>query len=221
VYVLTEAPIATKAFAQHAARALRDHVVRARTLEVLRCRPLDAWSRPGESEADFRARLAGLADDRADEEAAAERARLEKRAAALESAREAARLRLEEAEVGLDTQKKEELIAGTGGVLGALFGGRLTTKSILTRASRAMSGSARERSQTRRAEARVESLSDKADKAEEALDEFEQAILDKLAAIDARWSDAAGEVERVTIPLERTDVEVSDLVLCWLPGRGA
>jgi hypothetical protein len=217
VFALSAAPIHTRAYFQNAERALTQHLARSKTVQVLRCRPLRAYSRVGETREEFAARMERLAADRADAEAAEERARLERRASTLQTAAAEARQRLEEAESGLGAQRREELVAGSGRVLGALFGGRLSTKSIMSRAARAASSTARERSQTQRAEARVDTLEEKVERAEAAVEEFETEILERLGEIQAKWDEAVRDIDEVMIGLERSDVAVEQLVLCWVP----
>ena len=47
--------------------------------------------------------------------------------------------------------------------------------------------------------------------------QLEGEMQDEVAAIDVRWSNVAKEITSIDVPLERTDVKVTQLVLGWLP----
>ena len=100
-------------------------------------------------------------------------------------------------------------------MLGALLGGRRSTRSIAgsvgsAASRRGVSARAEERKQT--AEAKVEQKSDE-------LADLEQQLLDEIAEIDARWQETAANVETVSVRAEATDVRVMQLTLVWVPTR--
>jgi len=47
--------------------------------------------------------------------------------------------------------------------------------------------------------------------------ELEQDLADAIAEIDAEWTAKAAEVEQVEVPLEKSDVAVTDLTVVWIP----
>jgi hypothetical protein len=49
------------------------------------------------------------------------------------------------------------------------------------------------------------------------LAELEQALLDEVAEIDARWKEEAPDIETVSIRLEAADVRVTELAVVWVP----
>jgi hypothetical protein len=38
-----------------------------------------------------------------------------------------------------------------------------------------------------------------------------------VAAIDAKWREKGADIDAVRVGLERTDVHVLELALCWIP----
>ena len=49
------------------------------------------------------------------------------------------------------------------------------------------------------------------------MEDLEAQLVDELTEIDNRWVERAGQVESMTIQLERSDVKVTQLVLAWIP----
>jgi hypothetical protein len=212
-YVLPEAPIAEKTFFARATKDIQARLVANRALELHRNRALKLTSRPGESEADFVRRCDEAGQARADAEAAKIKDRLEAKRDRLEKALELSRRRVEELDTQTKSRQANELIAGAGAVLGALFGGRRSARSITSAVGSVASkhGQAATTSQRRgTAEAKVQQTTDD-------LQQLEQEILDEVAEIDGKWKDTAETVETVSIRLEATDVRVTDSRLVWVP----
>ena len=115
-------------------------------LELQRNRALKLVSRPGESADDFAARCDAAAQERADAEAAKIRDRLEAKRDRLDKALAQAQRRVEELDTDTRTRQANELIAGAGAVLGALFGGRRSARSMAS----AIGGAASRRGMTAR-----------------------------------------------------------------------
>ena len=46
---------------------------------------------------------------------------------------------------------------------------------------------------------------------------LQQQADDEIAAINAEWDAVAGAIDTVTIPLEKSDIRISDLSLVWVP----
>ena len=105
------------------------------------------------------------------------------------------------------------MLAGAGAVLGALFGGRRSTRSITS----ALGGAASRRGMTARTAERRETAAGKVDATTADLASLEQEILDELAEIDERWQATAAEVDTLSIRLEATDVRVLETRLVWVP----
>jgi hypothetical protein len=82
---------------------------------------------------------------------------------------------------------------------------------------RSLSGIASRRSQTRRTRERLRSAEEKVEDYEEAIQELEEELQEELEEIWARWQTKAEEIEEHEVGLERTDLQLTQLVLFWAP----
>ena len=214
VFVLPQAPVAESKFFTQTAKDIQRHLVERRPLELQRNRALKLVSRPGESGDDFAKRCDVAAQERADAEAAKIRDRLEAKRDRLDKALAQAQRRVEELDTDTRTRQASELISGAGAVLGALFGGRRSARSMAS----AVGGAASRRGMTARTSERKQTAEQKVEATKDDLAELEQEILDEVAEIDERWQATAAEVDTLTIRLEATDVRVLETRLVWVPG---
>ncbi len=212
-YVLPQAPITEKTFFTRATKDIQSRLVANRALELHRNRELKLTSRPGESQADFVQRCDEAGQVKADAEAAKIKERLETKKERLENALELSRRRVEELDTQTKSRQTNELIAGAGAVLGALFGGRRSARSITS----AVGSVASKRGQAATAAQRRDTAQAKAQQTTDDLQQIEQEILAEVAEIDAKWKAVAETVETVSIRLESTDVRITDSRLVWVP----
>ena len=214
VFVLPQAPVAESKFFTQTAKDIPRHLGERRPLELQRNRALKLVSRPGESADDFAKRCDASAQERADAEAAKIRDRLAAKRDRLDKALAQAQRRVEELDTDTRTRQANELISGAGAVLGALFGGRRSARSMAS----AVGNAASRRGMTARTSERKQTAEQKVDATKDDLAELEQEILDEVAEIDERWQATAAEVDTLTIRLEATDVRVLETRLVWVPG---
>ena len=212
-FVLPQAPVAESRFFAQTAKDIQRTLVERRPLELQRNRTLKLVSRPGESPEDFAVRCDAAAQERADVEAAKIRDRLEAKRDRLSAALAQAQRRVEELDTDTRTRQANELIAGAGAVLGALFGGRRSARSMAS----AVGGAASRRGMTTRTSERRETAEAKVERTTDDLTDLEQEILDEVAEIDERWRGTADEIDTLTIRLEATDVRVVETRLVWVP----
>jgi len=211
-FVLPQAPVAEPKFFTQTAKDVQRHLVDRRPLELQRNRSLKLVSRPGESAQDFAQRCDAAAQERADAEAAKIKDRLEAKRDRLDKALEQAQRRVEELDTDTRTRQANELIAGAGAVLGALFGGRRSARSMAS----AVGSAASRRGMTQRTSERKQTAEAKVEATKDDLAELEQEILEQVAEIDARWKETAADVDTLTIRLEATDVRVLETRLVWV-----
>ncbi len=209
VYVLPEADLAKKTYFTDAERAIRDWLHRNRSIEIYKCPGLKLYSRAGEPRDEFAARCDQAAQDMSDAEIAKQRDRFEAKLRRLRDQAADAERRLDELRVDVSGRRRNEVLEGVGDLLGGLLGGR--------RSSRSMSRATRRRGQTRSTEARLRTAEDKLGDKLAAIQDAEQALYDEVAAINDEWEDKAAEIEAVEIGLEKQDIDVTDVVLVWLP----
>ncbi|HET6623054.1 MAG TPA: DUF87 domain-containing protein [Gaiellaceae bacterium] len=212
-YVLPQAAVAEVRFFRDATSQIERRLVENRTLEIQRNRSLKLYSRPGETPEQFAERCDQAAQAEADRETAKIRDRLEAKRDRLEGALETARRRVEELDSSMQSHRTTELIAGAGSILGALLGGKRSTRSIAS----SVGSAASRRGVSARAEERKRTAEAKAQQKEDELADLEQELLDEIAEIDARWQETAADVETVSIRAEAADIRVAQLTLLWVP----
>ena len=213
VFVLPDAPIGEKRFFVDFEQAIGEYLYRSRTTTVYRNPDLKLYSRVGETEEEFAARCAAAADAAGDEAAAKLRSKYEAR---LDRAREAlgvAEGRLDQATASAEAARNDEYVRGAGSVLDVFLGGRRSLRSITT----ALGGAGSRRGRASTAKARVDAAGDRVTDKRDALERLEQDLSDELLDLAADWDEKAASVEPVEIPLEKTDVRVSDIAVLWLP----
>jgi len=208
-YSVPTAPLHTKTYFTGAARDLKDYLFRARTISVLRNKPLKLFARVGEDREAFAARCRAAADAAADAQAAKIRDRFEGRLDTLHRQIEEARFKVEQTELDSATRRSEELASGLGTVIGVLLGGRRSTGSLGTIASK--------RSMTRKAQQRRAGAEARLTGKLEDLEELEEDLAEELADIKATWTARAEEIEEMEIPLEKGDILVEEVAVVWVP----
>ncbi|MGV3758216.1 MAG: hypothetical protein ACO1PW_01575, partial [Actinomycetota bacterium] len=212
-YRLPAAPVKAKAWFSALQKGLVDHLLASRTVTVFRNPELKLWSRPGEDEEAFAARCDAAADAEADKQAAAMAKRFEARIDRARAALATAEDRVEQAEAAKDSRRNDELLSGAGDLLGAVLGGRRSARSIAGK----VGSVARRRGRSTEAAQRVETARNRVDEKAQALVDLEADMADELAAIADEWDAKALAVEPVEVPLEKSDIRVTDLSLVWIP----
>lgn len=208
-YVIPQAPIDKTTYFRSAEAALKDYLTADRTVEVFVNPELKLYSRVGESRQDFASRCDEAADDAADADAATLKDRFAKRIKSVEAQLSTAERRTRELKVDVQQRRQTELVSGAGDLLGLLLGGRRRTRSL--------SGAASRRSQTRRTQERLRSVEDKINEKQDDIDDLEDELAGQLIAISDKWTEAAAQVEKREIGLERTDISIEEIALVWVP----
>ncbi len=213
VYVLPTAPLDTKGYLTGAQKAIADHVTRTRTLALFSNRDLKLVSRPDETRQQFEDRCGTAADDGADADAAKIRAVVEKKLDRVQDAMNKAEDRLREVKSDAEGRQQSEVLSRAGDLLGGLLGGRGGTRSILGKLRRA----AGDRRQSSNASERVASAEHRVAEKVDELEALQTELEDTLFDIQADWDGKATNIEDLTIALERTDVDIADFGVVWIP----
>ena len=213
VYVLPEGKVHTKTFFNNAQKALKDHLYRSETLDLWRNDELKLYSRVDEIEAEFRARCEKAADDKLDEEAEQLRASMAKKEDRVRAAIAKAEDRIRELEADASDRARNEVLSGAIDVIGGLFGGKRSARSILGGVRRASS----KRRTSANAANRVETAKNRLNEKLDELDELAAALTDALEEAADEWDEAAAAIEPFEVGLEKTDIAVEDLTLVWIP----
>ena len=176
---------------------------------------LKLWSRPGETIEDFQLRCQASADDEADAEAAKLRERLLKKEASISAALAKAEDRVAELEVQAEGRREQQLVNLGTSILGGLLGGRSRTRGLASAARRMTSG----RRQSAAAEARLDTARNRVAEKIDDLEELELELAEALLEIDDEWSGKADAIEPFEVPLEKSDITVTDILVFWVPVR--
>jgi hypothetical protein len=219
VFVSSDAPLSTPAFWKSLERDLIDHLVRNRTLDVQRNKGLKLWSRPGETPEDFLVRCNTTADEAGDAEAATLHAKYEAKAAKLQDAIAAAQDRAQVAESEEKSRKRSGWLSAAGSLLGGFLGGRGSSKTIAKTVLRSAGTIAGSQGRAATAGKRTDAAENRLEEKQAQLEGVEQELQAELEAINSKWDAVAAQVESVPIPLEKTDVKVTQLVVAWMPVR--
>jgi hypothetical protein len=105
-------------------KALEDHVYRTRRYRLFRCKQLSAYSEPGETERDFRIRLAERAREERDEHIEKLRDKYTSRLATAEERVRKARLRVDREREQADGARMQSMISTGAAVLSMVLGRR-------------------------------------------------------------------------------------------------
>jgi hypothetical protein len=197
------------------ASAIRDRLYRTSRLSTWKCAALKAASQPGESQADFRIRLANEARQIRDLEVEKLRARYAPKLAVVQERLRKAQQRVEKEKSQASGHVLSTAVSVGTTILGALFGRKLTSASGLGRAA----------SSVRAAGRAVEERAD----VSQAIETVE-AVQARLAELEA---ELAGEIERTRqsaspealvlvealIAPKKSEITVDKVALAWVPHR--
>jgi hypothetical protein len=212
VYRIAAAPLDSKAYFGGIERGLRDQLARSLTIELPANTDLKLYGRPGESPTDFAARCDGVADERAATEIAKLRDKYEAKATHVRDEIAAAEDRVDVLQAEAHGKRNDELLSTAGSILGDLLGGRSRSRAL-----RSLGSAAGRRGRTAAAGERVDAAQSKAGRLHDELEHIEAELTAEIAEIDARWQATAERTSTISVGLERADVQVTGVVLAWMP----
>lgn len=198
-------------------KALVEHLYKNRALRLWQYVDLKQCSRPEESEAEFRLRLAQLLRERRDQEIEKLRQKHAPAVARLEERIRAAEARRTREQSEFKEKQMDAALSVGASVLGALFGGRRA--SLATGARRAASGlrganrAARQKDDVVRAEESLEVLV-------EQRSVLEQDVAAKLAALSGVADASAIAIEELLVRPKKTEIQVAQLAVLWIEDSG-
>ena len=191
--------------------------MRSRTVSLQVNKKLKLYSRPGESPAEFAQRCDTAADALGDAEAAKLRDKYEARITKAQTDLQAANDKADLLHTQQRGRQSEELLSTAGSIIGGLFGGRKSRKSVLGSVLGSAGTAAGRRSRTAASGDRLQAQENRIQTLHDQLEDLEQQIGDDLQAITTKWDAVAADVATLSVPLERSDVSVTQLALVWLP----
>jgi hypothetical protein len=196
-------------------KALAAQLYESRKLTLYACDALKQVSRPGESEGDFRARLALVMREQRDAEADKLRQKYAPRLATLQGQRQRAAERVEREKSQASQQKMQAAISIGTSLLGAFLGRRAISATNLGRIGTAAKSASRigqESADVGRAEESAETVDQKL----VALDKELQA---SIAALDTRLDPQSVPLRELPVAPRKSDIAVGRVVLLWTPWR--
>ena len=195
------------------ATALKSHLGRTSRLVLWAAHEVDAVSRPDESEADFRVRIAQKVREWRDAEIDRVRDRNAAKLASLTDRIDRARQKVERERAEAKNKSMQTYVSIGSAVLGALLGRKAATSTNIGRAATSMrtaSRSARQQADVVHAEESLTTL-------EERRQLLEDEVAAELERIRLESSPERMQLEEMEIPARKTDIAVDDVVLAWVP----
>ncbi len=201
----------TKSYAAWS-KDLADFLYRNHKLELFWSPTFKVRSEPGESEREFRVRLAEAAREQRDDQLDALRARYGKKVSALEERLRKARARVEKEKQQASNAKLQTAIS-IGSALLSMFGGRRrVSQTSLGKAGSAMKGFGRSSEQSRDVDVAEDAVEVIVDQIEQLNSELEEEIAEVGARLDAQTV----ELEVVAHRPRRSDIDVRKISLLWM-----
>lgn len=201
------------------AASLKSHLGRSSKLTAWRAAAVDAVSRPGETEGEFRARIAHRVKEWRDEQLDEVRAKHAGRLATLADKIERARHKVEKEKAEAKNQSLQTYVSIGTAVVGALFGRRKISATTIGRAATSM----RSASRATRQQADVAHAEESLQALEEKRLQLEEEIEQELDRIRREAAPERIALEEIDIPARKTDIAVEEVVLAWVanqPERG-
>ena len=205
------AALAAKNYAEWG-KALAAHLYKSASAELFTAKSLKLTSNPGESEGDFRARIAQVLREHRDREVTKLRDKHAARLKSLESRLQRATDKVEREKSQYGQRKLDTAISIGTSVLGAIFGGRSTATTRAGSAARSAGRVFSERGDVERAGESLESLSAERD-------EFLKRIEQEAGALTASLDPASIGLEKIRIAPRKSDIAVGRIALAWEPWR--
>ncbi len=195
------------------ATSLKGWLSRTATLAVWQAPAIDAVSRPGEDERDFRSRITHRVHEWRDAEMEKIRGRYAAKLTSIEDRIERARQKVEREKAEAQNQSMQTYVSIGSAVLSSLFGRKKLSSTAIGKAATSMrsaSRAARQQADVAHAEESLSSLEEKRRQLESEL-ELELERL-RLESGPQRLS-----LERLDVPARKTGSTVEEVVLAWVP----
>ena len=196
-------------------KSLITHLYENARVDLLLCEALKVASAPGESEGDFRARLALLLREKRDAAVEELRRKYAPKLATLEDRVRRGQERLAREQDQLKQQKFQTALSVGTSILGALFGRKALSASTIGRAGTAA-----------RSAGRIGRESQDVDRADESLEVLQQRLIALQAESETEISRLAESLDAGSIVLRATtvtprksDLAVGEVALVWAPWR--
>ncbi len=207
---LPDAAVKAKSYARWT-KDLEECLFRTGQCDLFKSDTLGEVSKPGESERDFRIRLADRGREKRDEQVEILRKKYGVKIGQLQERIRRAQQEKEKQSAQASQQTLQTVINAGSAVLGMFFGRRRSMSSAGT-AVRGVGRTFQERQDVNRAEENIEAL-------QKQLADLNTELEAEVHNLEERFDPQAGELESVALKPKKTDVEVRFLTLAWAPKR--
>lgn len=189
--------------------ALKDYVYKNQKLKIFKFAELKETSKPGESEGDFRARMAHRMKEERDLAVEKLRTKYASRLATIQEQHRKAVQKVEKEKLQSKNQTMQAGVTVVTSILGAVFGRKLSSGSIVsgTRAAGRLGAGKQDVAQ---AEESVEAIEARYDKLNQQFEDEAKQLIDGAAAENLKLDESS-------ISPKKTDITIDKLVLCWTP----
>jgi hypothetical protein len=194
-------------------RLLQDHVFRTCSLRLFRSPSAKQTSRPGESEADFRIRMAHAMREQRDELLDKLRAKYAPKQAALAERKRRAEQQLAVQKDQARASKVSAALSFGASVLGAVLGRKAVSAGNLSKvgtATRGVGRASKEAADVDRAQETVESI-------DRQIEELEQQFQKDVEELRNRTDPTTERLETIEIRPKKTDIRINLVALAWVP----
>ncbi len=195
------------------ATSLKSHLGRTSKLTAWSAPALAAVSRPGESQGDFRVRIAHRVKEWRDEQIEKVRDKQAAKLAAIADKVERARQKVEREKAEAKNQSMQTYVSIGTAVIGALLGRKKASATTIGRAATSM----RSASRAARQQADVAHAEESLSTLEEKRMQLEEEIEQELDRIRFESSPESITLEEIEIPAKKTDIAIDEVVLAWRP----
>jgi hypothetical protein len=189
--------------------ALEDHVYRTAALQLFACPALRLAAAAGETESEFRARLAHTLREKRDAAVDELRRKYAAKTASLRVREERAGQRLEREKSQASSATLATAVSVGGSLLGALFGGRRTSSySRISSAARSIGSASRQRADVGYAESDVQAIRGQ-------MESLETELQAEIAGLEAEFDPGAAHLDTLEVQPRKGDIAVEDVALVW------
>lgn len=197
---------------KNAKTALKNFVYANERLRVPFQRATGIYGRPGEEE-EFAIRVDTALREARDREMQKIKETYQKKLDTMQERIRKAELAVQREETQAEAAKQSTMVSVGSALLGGLFGRKKISSSMVTRMGSSARSLSRQRAQEddiRRAEANVEAY-------RQEFQRLEEALAAELEQVSERFSTERDAVEEVDIKPKKTNIQVQDLFLVWMP----
>ncbi|MBN1590644.1 MAG: ATP-binding protein [Pirellulales bacterium] len=195
------------------ANKLKAHLYQNETLIVWKCEELKQYSEAGESEGDFRARLAHMAREARDLEVEKLRESYTPKLATLERRIRSAEDRLAREKTQARKASYESVVSIGSSLLGALLGRKLASRTNVSRAATSMRSLGRAAAQR----GDIGQVDEMIDDLKKQLAELEQRFERDMHEIERSLQIEQLALDALSVRPRKTDIVISELSVAWLP----